>query len=234
MLSHPFVQKFAPASTLPDHLPADPFHIFHDWYREAHDRKVQPNPNAMSLATIDADGWPSVRIVLCRGMDLGHGYLNFYTNYNGRKGRALLANPRACVNFHWDTLDRQVRVEGLVMQSPAAESDEYFNSRPWANRLSAWFSDQSAPIASRQELLTRAAAKLKELGLTEQQLLEQGDRVTIPRPPHWGGFRIYARSVELWLGGLGRFHDRAVWRRELTPGREGFVGSPWAATRLQP
>jgi pyridoxamine 5'-phosphate oxidase len=234
MLSHPFVQKFAPASTLPDRLPADPFHIFHDWYREAHDRKVQPNPNAMSLATIDADGFPSVRIVLCRGMDLGKGYLTFYTNYNGRKGRALAGNPRACVNFHWDALDRQVRIEGLVVRSPAAESDEYFETRPWANRLSAWFSDQSQPIGSREELLHKAAARLRELGITEQQLLEQGDRVRIPRPPHWGGLRIWARSVELWLGGLGRFHDRAVWTRSLEAAGADFSVAAWAATRLQP
>lgn len=234
MLSHPFVQKFAPASTLPDTLPADPFHIFHDWYREAHDKKVQPNPNAMSLATVDKDGVPSVRIVLCRGMDLGKGYLTFYTNYTGKKGSDLAATGRACVNFHWDTLDRQVRVQGLVTRSPSGESDEYFASRPWANRLSAWFSDQSRPISSRQELLQKAATRMKELGITEQQLLEHGDRVNIPRPPHWGGFRIWARSVELWLGGLGRFHDRAVWTRELTKQGDEYAAGHWAATRVQP
>lgn len=234
MLSHPFLQKFAPARTLPDQLPPDPFHIFHDWYREAHDQKVQPNPNAMSLATVDADGTPSVRIVLCRGMDLGRGYVTLYTNYQGRKGVALAANPRACLNFHWDTLDRQVRIEGQVTRSPAEESDEYFASRPWANRLSAWFSDQSRPVGSRAELLDKAARTMKELGITEAMIEAKGDSLHIPRPAYWGGFRVWARRVELWLGGMGRFHDRAVWTRELTASGGDFVGGGWTATRLQP
>lgn len=232
MLPHPLTQKFAPVSTLPDQLPRDPFPLLGEWYREAHEKKVQPNPNAMSLATVGTDGWPSVRIVLCRGLDLSKGTLTFFTNYRGRKGRELIANGRACVNFHWDAMDRQVRVQGTVEQISAAESDEYFLSRPWANRLSAWFSDQSEPIGSRQELLARAAERLKALGITEQQLVDEGDSVQIPRPPHWGGFCLVARSVELWLGGMGRFHDRAVWIRDAASA--STASAHWTATRLQP
>ncbi len=223
---------------LPDPLPVDPLPIFKGWLDEAFARKVQPNPNAMALATVGADGSPSVRTVLCKGVDLPRGFLVFYTNYNGRKGRELAGNPRAAVCFHWDNLDRQVRLEGPVTQSPAAESDGYFVSRPLESRLGAWSSDQSEPIESRNALLEKAELVRERFG-TARQIAEGS--IVVPRPPHWGGYRLWPERVELWVGGVGRMHDRAGWVRELratqVDGAPGFMPVPpgrWSATRLQP
>ena len=212
--------------TLPDPLPPDPFPILKEWFDEAKAAKREPNPNAMSLATIDDDGTPSCRIVLCKGMDVPAGTLTFYTNYQGRKGRALLANPRAAVCFHWDHAERQVRVEGRVEQVSAEESDAYYATRPWDSRVGAWASHQSQPLESRAALIAQARQTLKDLGISLAELALKGNAVSIPRPPHWGGFRLVAQRVELWLGGPGRFHDRAAWTRE--------PGGAWQGMRLQP
>lgn len=223
--------------SLPDELPADPFPLFQSWFDEAHARKVQPNPNAMSLATIDADGTPSVRIVLCKGIDAARGFIAFYTNYRGRKGRALEANPRAGVCFHWDALDRQVRIEGPVTRSPEAESDAYFKTRPLDRQLGAWASDQSEPIASREALFEKAAMVMARF--CSDPNLKPGEIPEIPRPPHWGGYRLWAARIEVWIGSSARMHDRAVWVRPLAgatvDGVPGYVAQgPWEATRLQP
>lgn len=225
--------------TLPTPLPAQPFEVFKAWFDEETAASRTPNPNAMSLATIDADGTPSNRIVLCRGISVDKGYVILYTNYQGRKGRALLANPRAAISMHFDHSDRQVRMEGFAVQSPAAESDAYFQSRRWESRLAAWMSNQSQPIASREELLGRAAGVIERLQLDPRELLDRGNDVFIPRPQHWGGFRLYARTIELWLGGPGRLHDRAVWRRDLPlcsswEQADAAARPAWTGSRLQP
>lgn len=223
---------------LPDPLPADPFSIFRGWFDLAHARRVQPNPNAFTLATATPGGVPSARIVLCKGMDTGAGHIVFYTNYHGRKGRELGANPHGAAVFHWDALDVQARLEGPVARSPEAESDAYFASRPWISRVGAWTSEQSEPIASREALAAKLDATLRRFGLDPANLPPKDAKVEIPRPSHWGGFRLHARRVELWCGGEGRLHDRAAWTRELAPGPAGgpaWVGaSAWSATRLQP
>lgn len=184
-------------------------------------------------ATIDPDGRPSARVVLCKELVEKDGYLVFYTNYRGRKGRALEANPRAAAVLHWDHFDRQVRVEGPVVRSPAAESDAYFHSRRWESRVGAWASDQSEPIASRAALLAKVQSTARELGV-DLAAGVAGQPVEIERPPHWGGYRLWFDRVELWCGGVGRVHDRAAWTRALTPAGEGFRAGPWSATRLQP
>jgi pyridoxamine 5'-phosphate oxidase len=216
--------------TLPDPLPADPFPIFAEWFEEAAKAKQQPNPNAMTLATVDADGTPSCRVVLCKGLDVASGTLTFFTNYHGRKGRALAANPRASVCFHWDQAERQVRMEGPVVRISEAESDAYFASRPWDSRLGAWASAQSEPIAGRADLIAKARQTLKDLNISLAELAIKGNGIVIPRPPHWGGFRLVPQRVELWLGGPGRFHDRAAWTRSVF----GERGGAWSGTRLQP
>lgn len=228
------IARFAMGGTLPDPLPVDPFPMVSQWLEQAKTDKVQPNPTAMSLATIDADGTPSVRVVLCRGLSVERGTVTFYTNYLGRKGRAIAANPNVCVNFHWDTLDRQIRIEGVATRTSAAESDAYFRTRPWEHRLGAWASEQSAPLATRTELLEKAAERISDLGLNFVELMARGNDVEIPRPDYWGGFTIWARRVELWLGGPGRFHDRALWSRRLEQTPDGYRGSAWEACRLQP
>lgn len=230
---------FSPGQTLPASLPDDPFPIVREWFDEARAKKVQPNPNAITLATVDADGRPSARIVLCKDLDAATGSLVFYTNYESRKSRALAANPHAAVIMHWDALDRQVRIEGPVVRATAEESDAYFNSRPWQSRIGAWSSRQSEPIDSRTALLRQVLRTCDQLGLSPLELLTNGNSVKIPRPPHWGGWRLWAERVELWLGATGRVHDRAAWTRTVPAAGELRVGvapacGAWSATRVQP
>jgi len=228
------VAIFTASPELPTPLPADPFPTLRAWFDEEIAAKRSPNPDAMSLATIDADGTPSNRIVLCRRMNAEEGFVTFFTNYEGRKGRALRHTSRAAVCFHWDHSDRQARIEGEVVVSPPAESDEYFLSRRWESRLSAWTSRQSTPTSGRGELLEHMRGVLRDLGIPPEDIIRLRDQAPIPRPPNWGGFRLYARSVELWLGGTGRLHDRAVWTRTLRRDADRVIGSAWSATRLQP
>lgn len=221
---------------LPDPLPAEPLQLAAGWLADAVKRAQQPNPNAMVLATADASGRPSARVVLCKEIVPQPGYLTFYTNYQSRKGRELAANPRAALVMHWDHLHRQLRIEGQVVQTDAASSDAYFASRNWQSRLGAWASQQSQPIASRAELLQAVARTALKFALPaptgDAQQTDPGQR--IPRPPHWGGYRLWADAVELWVEGSARIHDRARWTRELQPTAGGFVPGPWSATRLQP
>lgn len=226
---------FSPHNTLPDTLPPDPWPLFRAWFDDATARKVTPNPNAFTLACLDEWGVPTARIVLCKKI-LDAGAIVFHTNYNSRKGQGLTKHPRAAAVFHWDSLEKQVRIEGIAVKSPAAESDAYFKTRGWENRLGAWASDQSQPIESRDALLLRVSETMDKLGISIKDIMDKGDDVVIPRPPHWGGWRLWAERIELWLGGPGRVHDRAVWTRSLKPaGQESdFTCGPWTSTRLQP
>lgn len=228
------LDRFSHERPLPEPLPADPMPLFKAWFDEAVAAKKQANPNCMYLATATPDARPSVRTVLCKGIDAAGGSLEFYTNYTSRKAGELEATRRAAVLFHWDDADRQVRLEGPIVRVTEAESDAYFKSRHWQSRLGAWASDQSRPIASRSDLLAKVGrAAAQHLGFDALGLLAGRD-VTIPRPPHWGGYRLHADHVELWQGGTGRVHDRALWARVLTPEGEGYAKGPWTATRLQP
>jgi pyridoxamine 5'-phosphate oxidase len=212
-------------------------HLASAWLDEAAERAVRRNPNAMTLATVAADGQPSARIVLCKAFVPDPGYLVFHTNYRSRKARDLEANPRAAALFHWDGLGRQVRIEGIAVRSPAAESDAYFATRDPGSRLGAWGSDQSRPIESREALISQIRERATGLGLTPDGTPadEAGTRPVIRRPPHWGGYRIWADVIELWLEGRDRVHDRAAWRREITRTDDhSFRVAPWAGTRLQP
>jgi pyridoxamine 5'-phosphate oxidase len=181
------------------------------WIREARESGV-PEPEAMALATVSPSGAPSVRIVLCRGVD-SRG-LRFFTNYESRKGEELRHNPRAAVVFHWAALGRQLRVEGAVERLPAAESDAYFAERPREHRLSALASAQSRPIRSLQDVRERVDELRRDL---------VGQAVT--RPPFWGGYLIVADVVELWTRGADRLHDRVRFTRQ---------GSEWIAQCLAP
>lgn len=220
---------------LPDPLPAEPLELAARWLAEATEQQLQPNPNAMVLATVDAAGQPSARVVLCKQIAAQPGCLTFYTNYQSRKGRELQHNPRAAAVMHWDALHRQVRVEGRIARVAAAESDAYFASRNWQSRLGAWASQQSEPIAARAELLRKVASTALRLALpVPADERDQDPGLRIARPPHWGGFRLWADAVELWVEGSARIHDRARWQRSLTARDDGFEPGPWSATRLQP
>ena len=217
---------------LPEPLPADPLQIAQAWLAQAWRERQQPNPNAIVLATTTPEGHPSARVVLCKDIQPAPGFIVFYTNYQSRKGHELGANARAAVVMHWDALHRQVRIEGQVVRAPAADSDEYFASRALESRVGAWASQQSQPIASRQQLLDSVAAARKRLGVSDGAA---GKDAKVPRPPHWGGFRLWADAVELWVEGDARIHDRARWTRTLTArGSEQFDTGAWTATRLQP
>jgi pyridoxamine 5'-phosphate oxidase len=216
--------------TLPDPLPEDPLPLFAAWFAQARELKVQPNPDAMVLASVDEQCRPSARVVLCKRIAIEAGYVVFFTNYESRKGRELDARPRASAVFHWDTLRRQVRIEGPVVKSPADESDEYFASRALESRIAARASSQSRPLPSRAHLLDRVRATAEELRIAPGA--KEGD---VPRPAHWGGYRLWIERMELWTDGAFRVHDRAVWTRELTPsGSSSFAASTWQATRLYP
>ena len=196
--------------TLPDPLPADPLVVVSDWLVQAWAAHTQPNPNSMVLATSSRDGRPSARVVLCKEIVPQPGYVVFYTNYLSAKGRQLKDNPRAAAVMHWDALHRQVRIEGQVVAAPAADSDSYFAARAWQSRIGAWASEQSEPLASRAQLLGAVKETARRFGAPTPGAPGADDslRVTIPRPPHWGGYRLWADTVELWVEGAARIHDR--------------------------
>lgn len=194
------------------------------------ENQVQPNPNAMTLATATPAGQPSARVVLIKDFNSVEGFLVFYSHYTSRKGRELERNPLAAAVVHWDTLGRQLRFEGRVARSPRAESDAYFQHRPWLSQLNAWASDQSEPITGPGALLAqarqRAAALDRPVDADLQPLSDGGE---LPRPEHWGGFRLTLSAVEFWVHGEGRFHDRLGYRRDLEP-----AAGSWSKAWLQP
>lgn len=228
-----------PRQLLPDPLPREPLAVAAQWLALATQRGDQPNPNAMTLATVDASGQPSARIVLCKDIRPDVGTLSFYTNYDSRKGDDLAANSRAAVVFHWDHLHRQVRIEGRVTRVAAADSDAYFASRPWQRRIGAWASAQSRPVASRADLEAAIRDVAARFGAPvpgpEDDPAQDRLAATlrIPRPPHWGGYQLWASAVELWVEGESRIHDRVRWTRTLGADPP-FSPGPWSAQRLQP
>ncbi|MFK7897054.1 MAG: pyridoxamine 5'-phosphate oxidase [Myxococcota bacterium] len=212
-------------SAFPEPLPASPLPLLGAWFEEARTHASIRNHDAMALATVDALGDPQVRMVLCRGFDPKEACFSFYTNRDSPKGQDLDLRGRASGVFYWDALSRQARISGKVIRASDADSDAYFASRHPLSRLAAWSSAQSRPVASRAELIAQLEATTERFGSGERGGPE------IPRPPHWGGYRIIADRIELWVGRDGRLHDRAVWARS---NHAGANGNDWRATRLQP
>ena len=192
---------------------ADPLHQFQQWLDQAMQSEI-PEATAMTVATVGSDLRPSTRVVLLKGCDARG--LVWFTNYDSRKGQELAGNPFAALQFHWVELERVVRIEGRVDKVDAAESDDYFRSRPLDSRIGAWASPQSQVIASRTVLVTNAAK------YGAQFLLQP------PRPEHWGGYRLVPDRWEFWQGRKSRLHDRLRYRRETAE------AAGWVRERLAP
>jgi pyridoxamine 5'-phosphate oxidase len=190
-------------------MSGNPHALFDAWYAEA--RASEPNDsNAMALATVDASGRPSVRMVLLKGHDM-RGFV-FYTNLESRKATDILANPNVALLFHWKSLRRQIRIEGPVMRVSDAEGDAYFATRSRDSQLGAWASDQSRPLESRA---------LFEARFAEMEARFQGQ--SVPRPPHWSGFRVAPDRIEFWLDRAHRLHERRLFVREGQGWSEGLL-----------
>ncbi|MFQ5548811.1 MAG: pyridoxal 5'-phosphate synthase [Woeseia sp.] len=223
---------------LPDELPDDPMHWADAWIREAVAGDIQRNPNSVTVITVDADSNPSARVMLCKQFVPDPGYFVFYTNYNSRKVREIDQCAKVAAVFHWDALGRQIRIEGLAVRSPESESDDYFKTRDRGSQLGAWASDQSETVESREALLAQLNERAAQLGLTLSdglQAVAGNGQPRIDRPPHWGGIRVWASAIELWIEGRDRIHERGEWRRKLvrTSDHE-FSTTPWTGVRLQP
>jgi len=202
-------QSYEKGILLEQDAKASPFEQFGLWFDQALEQNV-PEPTTMTLATADSQGRPSARIVLLKGFDEA-GFV-FYTNYNSRKGQDLAVQPWASLNFFWQPLERQVRINGLIAKVSAQESDDYFHSRPLGSRLGAWVSAQSQPTS---------LAALEANSAAVQQ--KYGDQP--PRPPHWGGYRLAPEYFEFWQGRPSRLHDRLTYQRS---------GTSWALERISP
>ena len=207
-------QEYMRAGLAESRADPDPMRQFERWFEDALRARLAL-PNAMTLATVGAAGAPAARAVLLKGIDRG-GFV-FHTNYRSRKGRELEARATACLVFLWSELERQVRIEGVVEKVSAQDSDDYFATRPLGARLSAWASEQSEPVSSR-EILEKSM---------EQARRRYGERP--PRPPHWGGYRVVPQAIEFWQGRADRLHDRLLYTR-----KGGGVDGSWSIERLAP
>lgn len=192
-------------------LHTNPLKQFAAWFQEAREAQVA-EPNAMTLSTVSASGIPSSRIVLLKGIEEHE--LVFFTNYNSQKGKEIHESPHVALNFFWPELERQIRIVGKVTKTSSMESDAYFNSRPIGSRLGAWASPQSSVIDNREEMEE-----------SQKEFEKKYKGVVVPRPPHWGGYKVHPNRIEFWQGRASRLHDRFLYLKE---------NDQWNLVRLAP
>jgi pyridoxamine 5'-phosphate oxidase len=190
----------------------NPIELFKKWFSRAEQNEIN-DPNAVAVATSDKNNQPNVRMVLLKGLN-DQGFV-FYTNFNSTKGRELKINKKASMCFHWKSLRRQVRVLGKVEEVTSKEADDYYNSRPYKNRISAWASSQSQPLDRRETFLD----KIKEFEI------KYSDENNVPRPPYWSGWRLIPNEIEFWVDGEGRIHERLIYKN---------TGGKWSKEILYP
>ena len=206
-----FRQEYGSHKLVVEKMNDQPLVQFKQWFKEAENSGIN-EPNTMTLATVDSEGQPTIRVVLLK--EITEQGLIFYSNFNSRKGKELALHPKAAINFYWQAVERQVRFDGSISKVSDSKSDAYFKTRPRGSQLGAWVSAQSETIPSRQHLED-------ELERTTERFANQD----IPRPPHWGGFFLTPVSVEFWQGGKNRLHDRILYR---------FQDDQWVRSRLAP
>lgn len=209
---HDYRKLYEKHELLEHEIPSDPFELFHYWLRDTESTKEVEEINTMTLSTISPDGYPKSRVVLLKEYD--HEGFVFYTNYLSEKGKAIAQNPKVCLSFFWPESERQVIVKGIAKKNSEKESEEYFKSRPRGSQLGAWASSQSSVIPSREFLNRRLEALEKEY-----------DGKEIPKPPYWGGYKVYVSEFEFWQGRPNRLHDRIYFTKEK---------DKWKIDRLAP
>jgi len=211
----------------------NPLLLLQSWFNEALELDLQPNPDTMAIATSNSQGLPNVRMVLCKEINTEEGYVVFYTNYNSVKSMEIKENPKCSALFHWDKLGYQIRIRGEILQSPDEENDAYFASRHLGSQVGAWASNQSNSVVDRQALDDQFRKILDRFNLTNESITRNEKK--IPRPPHWGGYRLWIKEIEFWLNQKDRLHDRLHFRRALTISSEGIeTEKNWTVKRLQP
>lgn len=209
---HDYRKLYEKHELLEHEIPSDPFELFHYWIRSTEEKKEVEEINTMTLSTVSLDGYPKSRVVLLKEYD--HEGFVFYTNYLSEKGKAIAENPKVCLSFFWPNSERQVIVKGIARKNSEKESEEYFRSRPRGSQLGAWASSQSSIIPSKDFLYRRLEALENEYNGKE-----------IPKPPYWGGYKVYASEFEFWQGRPNRLHDRIYFTKEK---------DTWKIERLAP
>ena len=211
----------------------NPLLLLQSWLNEAMELDLRPNPDTMAIATSNSQGLPNVRMVLCKEINTEEGYVVFYTNYNSVKSLEIKENPKCSALFHWDKLGYQIRIRGEILQSPDEENDTYFASRHLGSQVGAWASNQSNPVEDREALDDQFKKILDRFNLTSESITRNEQK--IPRPPNWGGYRLWIEEIEFWLNQKDRLHDRLHFRRALTISSEGIeTEKKWIVKRLQP
>jgi pyridoxamine 5'-phosphate oxidase len=204
-----------------------PLALFSSWFDDARGNADMDYPNAFTLSTVDDTNFPESRIVLAKAINNKEGYLVFYTNYQSRKGQHIFNNNHVSALFYWDKIKKQVRISGQCISSPKQESDDYFASRPIENQINASLSQQSQPIDDYSTLMT----SFNNILTVHKGKADQ----SIKRPAYWGGFRLYFSSLEFWIAGSGRFHQRYKYERTINnPSTSNISGTPWSLVKLQP